>query len=70
MICDFTTFSIVFQSYLDDGRVILKGCVQWNPIYGWRDFQVGLKPWTAKSAGQGLSTELQGLLLAAFKVHR
>ena len=23
-----------FQSYQDDGRRILKGCMQWNPVYG------------------------------------
>ena len=32
--CDFTSFSIVFQSYQDDERLIMKGCVQWNPVYG------------------------------------
>ena len=26
--------STVFQSYLDDGQMILKGCAQWNPVYG------------------------------------
>ena len=31
--CDFTSFSTVFQSYQEDGRLIMKGCVQWNPIY-------------------------------------
>ena len=30
MICDFMSFLIVFQSYQDDGGVIMKGCVQWN----------------------------------------
>ena len=30
MICGFTFFSTVFQSYQDDGRLIMKGCVQWN----------------------------------------
>ena len=34
MICDFTSFSTVFQSYQDDGRMVLKDCVQWNPVYG------------------------------------
>ena len=29
----FTSFSTVFQSYQDDGRM-MKGRVQWNPIYG------------------------------------
>ena len=32
MTCDFTSFSTVFQSYQDDGRLIMKGCVQWNSI--------------------------------------
>ena len=34
MTCDFTSFSTVFQSYQDDRRMVMKGCVQWNPIYG------------------------------------
>ena len=27
-ICEFTSFSTVLRSYRDDGRVIMKGCVQ------------------------------------------
>ena len=34
MTCDFTFFSTVLQSYQDDERLIMKGCVQWNPVYG------------------------------------
>ena len=34
MTCDFMSFSTVFQSYQDDGRMIMKGCVQWNPVNG------------------------------------
>ena len=34
MVCDFTSFSTVFQSYQDDGQMIMKRCVQWNPVYG------------------------------------
>ena len=30
----------IFQSYQDDGRVIIKGCVQWNPVNEWRDFSL------------------------------
>ena len=30
---DFTSFSTVFQSYEHIGQVIMKGCVQWKPIY-------------------------------------
>ena len=36
MICDFTSFSTGFQSYQDDGRLILKSCVQWSSVYGFR----------------------------------
>ena len=32
MTCDFTSFSTVFQSYQDNGRMIMKDCVQWNPV--------------------------------------
>ena len=31
--CDFTSFSMVLQSYQNDGQVIIKGFVQWNPVY-------------------------------------
>ena len=30
MICEFTSFSTVFQSYQDDRSMIMKGCVQWK----------------------------------------
>ena len=32
MTCDFTSFSTVFQSHEDDGWVITKESVQWNPF--------------------------------------
>ena len=38
MICNFMSFSTVFQSYQDDGQMRMKGCEQWNPVYGWEDF--------------------------------
>ena len=34
MACDFTSFSTVFQSYQDDGKLIMKVCVQWSSVYG------------------------------------
>ena len=30
------SFLTAFQSYQGDGSMIMKGCVQWNPIYGWK----------------------------------
>ena len=31
MTCDFRSFSTVLQSYKDNVRVVVIGCVQWNP---------------------------------------
>ena len=28
-----TSFSTVFESYQNDGRMIMEGCVQLNPVY-------------------------------------
>ena len=33
MTCDLMSFSTVFQSYQDNGMLIMKGYVQWNSIY-------------------------------------
>ena len=43
MTCNFMSFSTVFQSYQDkgklfqsyqdNGKLIMKGCVQWNSVY-------------------------------------
>ena len=55
MICDFTPISTVFQSYQDDGRVIMKGCVQWNPFTVERTSRrAGLELGAARSVGQRL----------------
>ena len=34
MTCDVTPFSTVFQLYQGDGKVAMKGYVQWNSVYG------------------------------------
>ena len=34
MTCDFTSFLTVFQSYQENVWMIMKGCVQWNSVYG------------------------------------
>ena len=41
----FTSFFTVFQSFQNDGWVIMKGCIQWNPLYAFsgsriRDSQI------------------------------
>ena len=64
IICDLTSFSTVFQSYQDDRWMIMKRCVQWKPVYGWKDF------FFKRVSNQGpldqqassLPTELPGLL--------
>ena len=33
MIYDYTSFSTVFKSNQNDKRLIMKGCVQRNPVY-------------------------------------
>ena len=33
MTCNFTSLSTFFQLYQDDGLLIIKGCLQWNPVY-------------------------------------
>ena len=35
--CDVASFSTAFRSYQDDGRMILKGCVQWNLVNDGKD---------------------------------
>ena len=34
MTCNFASFSTVFQSYQDNERSVMKGCVQWSSVYG------------------------------------
>ena len=53
MTCDVTSFSTVFQSYQDDGRMIMKDCVQRNPVYGLEDLAWnGARTQTARSVDQ------------------
>ena len=54
--CDLTFFSTVSQSYQDDGRMMVKGCVQWKPVYGWEDFVSSeLELTSARLVGQRLT---------------
>ena len=52
MTYDFSSFSTVFQSYQNDGRMIMEGYVQWNPVYS---SQAGIELGTTRSVGQGLT---------------
>ena len=38
MVCDFTSFSAIFQSYQDDGTVIMKSYLQLNLVHGLERF--------------------------------
>ena len=53
IIYQFTSLSTVFQSCQDDGRVMVKGFVQWDLVYGCEDFRLegGLEPKVATSVG-------------------
>ena len=60
--------STVYLSYQYDARMIIKGCVQWNPIYEkiWprARFELG----TARSEGERLPTELSELYNFVYKI--
>ena len=59
MTCYFTSFSTVFQSYQGDGRLIMKGCVQWSSGLRLRRFcpicSSGDRTLSARSVGQRLT---------------
>ena len=38
MVCDFTSFSTVFQSYQDNGQMIMKRLCAMEPVYGLEHF--------------------------------
>ena len=56
MIWDFTSFLAVFQSYQENVWMMMKGCVQWNSVYGWEDFTSSEdRTRSARSVGQRLT---------------
>ena len=64
----FTSFSTVFQSYQDDGRLIMKGCVQRNSVYGWEDFASnGDRTRSARSVSQCITYWATGTLFLRWK---
>ena len=51
------------QSYQEDGVMIMKSYVQWNPVYGWNDYrlkQVSI-PGPLDQQARAEPTELPGL---------
>ena len=62
----FYVFLTVFQSYLDDGRVIIKGFVQLNLVYNWKDSRLKWvsNPGPLDQQASALPTELIELLLS------
>ena len=56
MTCNFTYFSTVFQSYQDDGRMKMKGCVSGTLFAVEKNSpRAGLEPGTARSVGLRLT---------------
>ena len=54
--CDFTFLSTVFQSYQDDGWMIMNSSVQWNRFRVERfPPEAEIEPGTARSVGQRLN---------------
>ena len=60
MACYLTSFLTAFQLYQDDGSVIMKGCVQCNPVQFLERFspQGGVEPWTARSTISSMTSTL------------
>ena len=61
----YVLFNII--SYQEDGKLIMKGCVQWSPVYILKG-TFGSSRDGARSAGQCLTYELLGLLLTLQRV--
>lgn len=40
MTCDFSSFLATFQSYHEDGKMQMKGCVQRISVYSWKYFRL------------------------------
>ena len=60
--CDFASFSTVFQSYQDDERLIMKGCVQWNSVSVEKILpRAGIKLGPLNQYASAQPTELPGL---------
>ena len=56
MTCDFTSFSIVFQSYQDDKRLIMKAVCNGTPFKLEKILsRAGIELVTARSVGQRLT---------------
>ena len=45
----FVSFSTIVQSYQDDERMIMTGCVQWHYVYDWKI------PRLRRNSNQGLN---------------
>ena len=59
---DFISFSTVFKSYQQDGWVLMKDCVQWNPVYDYKGPRLNeLEPGVHQVSAY--PTELPGLEL-------
>ena len=61
--CGCPSFSAVFQSYQDNGRMIMKGSVQWNPFTVEKNSpRARLEFETSRSLGERLTHRATGVL--------
>ena len=71
MICDFMYFSAVFQSYQDDGWMIMKYCVHWNLRVRLRRIRLqlgsnsGLLVWISRPALDPLSYRVWNTVISS-----
>ena len=59
MFSDFTLVLTIFLSYQDNGQLIMKGCLQWNPL---KIEKILASLMTARLVGQLNSLSYQGSL--------
>ena len=64
MTCNFSSFSIVFQSYQDDEKVIMKGCGEKPHLWLGR-FPPQLKPGTTRPVDQCLTHWSTGVIISS-----
>ena len=70
MTWEFSSFATVLQSYQDNDRLIMKGCVQWSSVYGLEDFaSIWDRTRSARSVGHSLTHWATGVPIQGEKMY-